>query len=158
MWQNTKNGHVVKRTNYVILIRIFLNIQTCPFVLESDYVNIENEVGLVSQPHYFLQKMWKELFNKEKSIESRITDLYPLIFELDYTNITKKPWHKSQPFLLLKTIIYLLFRLSFLPIQLLLSQSFHQQLCELQCHVSTYHLIMQNALPFHPYRIVKLNL
>lgn len=59
-------------------------------MLESDYVNIENEVGLVSQPHYFLQKMRKELFNKEKSIESRIINLYPFIFELDYTNITKK--------------------------------------------------------------------
>ena len=41
--------------NYVVLIRRFLNLQTCLFVLESDYADIEIEgqlprVKLISQP------------------------------------------------------------------------------------------------------------
>ena len=39
-----------KRTNYVGLIRRFLNLQTCLFVLEHDYADIKIEAGLMSQP------------------------------------------------------------------------------------------------------------
>ena len=35
--------------NYVVLIRRFLNLQTCLFVLKSDYADIEIEVKLISQ-------------------------------------------------------------------------------------------------------------
>ena len=39
-----------KRTNYVGLIRRFLNLQTCLFVLVSDYADMKIEAGLMSQP------------------------------------------------------------------------------------------------------------
>ena len=38
------------RTNYTAKIQRFLNLQTCLFVLELDYVNIEIEAGLMPQP------------------------------------------------------------------------------------------------------------
>ena len=39
-----------KAPNYVGLIRSFLNLQTCLFVLEPDHADIETEAGLTSQP------------------------------------------------------------------------------------------------------------
>ncbi len=83
-----KNRHVVrkKRTNYVELIRRFLNLQTCLFVLEPDYANIEIETGLMSQSLFKAYPSFA--FSTFLAIKNVVITITPITATAEYkTNI-----------------------------------------------------------------------